>query len=119
MSIVSARRRDRICAPPQNFSQLSLGVPEFSDGYGELAADDIDGVNSPFARAFVRKVLGREVRPLFAYVREDVVEATNKRPPLHARFAARKARLLLRCPEIGAAGNKEQRIKGQTRYLHR
>jgi hypothetical protein len=40
----------------------SLGVPEFSDGYGELAADDIDGVNSPFAGAFVAelKVLGRE-----------------------------------------------------------
>ncbi len=48
---------------------------------GEVAADAVDGVNSPFARAFVAelKVPGREVRRLFDYVRDDVLEATNNR----------------------------------------
>jgi hypothetical protein len=48
---------------------------------GEVAADDVDGVNSPFARAFVKevKVPGREVRRLFDYVRDDVIDATNDR----------------------------------------
>ncbi len=48
---------------------------------GALAEDGADGGNSPFARAFVAqlKVPGREVRRLFEWVREDVLDATNNR----------------------------------------
>jgi hypothetical protein len=45
------------------------------------AAVDGDGINSPFARAFVNqlKVPGRDVRRSFDFVRDDVLEATGKR----------------------------------------
>jgi uncharacterized caspase-like protein len=48
---------------------------------GEIAADDADGSNSPFTRAFISqlKVPGRELRRLFDDVRDDVLEATGKR----------------------------------------
>jgi tetratricopeptide (TPR) repeat protein len=66
-------------APPPESEPGTLVVYSAKDG--EVAADDANGVNSPFARAFVEeiKVPGREVRRLFDYVRDDVVEATNNR----------------------------------------
>jgi uncharacterized caspase-like protein len=53
----------------------------YSAKEGEIAADDVDGANSPFARAFIAqlKVPDRELRRLFGYVRDDVLEATGKR----------------------------------------
>jgi tetratricopeptide (TPR) repeat protein len=53
----------------------------YSAKEGEVANDDIDGVNSPFARAFVAqlRVPGREVRRLFDYVRDDVQRSTGRR----------------------------------------
>jgi uncharacterized caspase-like protein len=46
---------------------------------GETALDG-DGLNSPFATAFAKDVLtpGLEVRRLFDFVRDDVMEATNR-----------------------------------------
>jgi tetratricopeptide (TPR) repeat protein len=66
-------------APPPESEPGTLVV--YSAKGGEVAADDADGVNSPFARAFVQevKVPGREVRRLFDYVRDDVIDATNNR----------------------------------------
>jgi tetratricopeptide (TPR) repeat protein len=66
-------------APPPESEPGTLVVYSAKDG--EVAADDANGVNSPFARAFVQeiKVPGREVRRLFDYVRDDVVEATKNR----------------------------------------
>jgi hypothetical protein len=70
---------DRGLAPPPESKPGTLVVYSAKDG--EVAADDIDGVNSPFARAFVAELKepGREVRRLFDYVRDDVLEATNDR----------------------------------------
>jgi tetratricopeptide (TPR) repeat protein len=70
---------DRGLAPPPESEPGTLVV--YSAKAGEVAADDVDGVNSPFARAFVReiKVPGRDVRRLFDYVRDDVLDATNNR----------------------------------------
>jgi uncharacterized caspase-like protein len=70
---------DRGLAPPPETKPGTLVVYSAKDG--EVAADDVDGVNSPFARAFVTqlKIPGREVRRLFDYVRDDVLEATNSR----------------------------------------
>jgi tetratricopeptide (TPR) repeat protein len=47
---------------------------------GETALDG-DGVNSPFAAAFVKNLQtpGIEVRRLFDYVRDDVMEVTNRK----------------------------------------
>ncbi|WP_298244313.1 tetratricopeptide repeat protein [uncultured Bradyrhizobium sp.] len=47
---------------------------------GETALDG-DGINSPFATAFVRNLPtpGLEVRRLFDFVRDDVMEATGRR----------------------------------------
>jgi uncharacterized caspase-like protein len=47
---------------------------------GETASDG-DGVNSPFATAFIKNVQtpGLEVRRLFDFVRDDVVEATQRK----------------------------------------
>jgi tetratricopeptide (TPR) repeat protein len=47
---------------------------------GETALDG-DGVNSPFATAFVKNLQtpGVEVRRLFDYVRDDVMEVTNRK----------------------------------------
>jgi len=41
----------------------------------------VDGVNSPFARAFVTELRkpGLEVRRLFDLVRDDVMDATGRR----------------------------------------
>jgi hypothetical protein len=66
-------------APPPESESGTLIV--YSAKGGEIAADDVDGVNSPFASAFVKelKVPGREVRRLFDYVRDDVLDATNGR----------------------------------------
>jgi tetratricopeptide (TPR) repeat protein len=66
-------------APPPESEPGTLVV--YSAKNGEVAADDVDGVNSPFARAFVQevKVPGREVRRLFDYVRDDVIDATSNR----------------------------------------
>jgi tetratricopeptide (TPR) repeat protein len=70
---------DRGLAPPPESEAGTLVV--YSAKAGEVAADDVDGVNSPFARAFVREieVPGRDVRRLFDYVRDDVLDATNNR----------------------------------------
>ncbi len=47
---------------------------------GETASDG-DGVNSPFATAFIKNVQtpGLEVRRLFDFVRDDVMEATQRK----------------------------------------
>ena len=78
-TIASRGPTDRGLAPPPDAEPGTLVVYSAKDG--EVAADDVDGVNSPFARAFVAqlKVPGREVRRLFDYVRDDVLDATNKR----------------------------------------
>jgi uncharacterized caspase-like protein len=70
---------DRGLAPPPESEAGTLVV--YSAKAGEVAADDVDGMNSPFARAFVReiKVPGRDVRRLFDYVRDDVLDDTNNR----------------------------------------
>jgi hypothetical protein len=56
---------------------------DFVRGHGaaDVAADDADGVNSPFARAFVArlKTPGREVRRMFDDIRDDVLNATGQR----------------------------------------
>ena len=79
--IVAASRTatDRGLAPPPDPEPGTLVVYSAKDG--NVAADDVDGANSPFARAFLAqlKVPGREARRLFDYVRDDVLDATNKR----------------------------------------
>jgi hypothetical protein len=77
-TMASRGSNDRGLAPPPEAEPGTLVVYSAKDG--EVAADDIDGVNSPFARAFVAelKVPGLEVRRLFDYVRDDVLDATNK-----------------------------------------
>jgi tetratricopeptide (TPR) repeat protein len=66
-------------APPPESEPGTLVVYSAKDG--EVAADDVDGTNSPFARAFMQevKVRGREVRRLFDYVRDDVIDSTSNR----------------------------------------
>jgi tetratricopeptide (TPR) repeat protein len=66
-------------APPPEASPGTLVV--YSAKEGEIAADDVDGVNSPFALAFIAqiKVPGREVRRVFDLVRDDVMDATSQR----------------------------------------
>jgi tetratricopeptide (TPR) repeat protein len=66
-------------APPPEPEPGTLVVYSAKDG--EVAADDADGANSPFALAFMQevKIPGREVRRLFDYVRDDVIDATNNR----------------------------------------
>jgi uncharacterized caspase-like protein len=53
----------------------------YSAGAGEVAADDVGGVNSPFAKAFVARIKkpGREVQRVFDDVSDDVLAATNGR----------------------------------------
>jgi uncharacterized caspase-like protein len=66
-------------APPPEAEPGTLVV--YSAKEGEVAEDDVNGVNSPFAHAFVEqlKVPGLEVRRVFDNVRDDVIEATRKR----------------------------------------
>jgi hypothetical protein len=68
---------DRGLAPPPESKPGTLVVYSAKDG--EVAADDAGGANSPFATAFIEglKVPGREVRRLFDFVRDDVLDATN------------------------------------------
>jgi uncharacterized caspase-like protein len=70
---------DRGLAPPPETNPGTLVVYSAKDG--EVAADDADGVNSPFARAFMTEIRmpGSEVRRLFDYIRDDVLEATHNR----------------------------------------
>jgi uncharacterized caspase-like protein len=67
-----------LAAPPET-EPGTLVV--YSAKEGQAAIDDVGGVNSPFALAFVArlKTPGREVRWLFDEVRDDVLEATSKR----------------------------------------
>jgi tetratricopeptide (TPR) repeat protein len=76
---LSRVRGERGLAPPPESEAGTLVV--YSAKAGEVAADDVDGMNSPFARAFVQeiKVPGRDVRRLFDNVRDDVLDATNNR----------------------------------------
>jgi TRAP-type C4-dicarboxylate transport system substrate-binding protein len=78
-NVASRSATDRGLAPPPESEPGTLVV--YSAKEGEVAADDVDGVNSPFTRAFIAqvKVPGREVRRLFDLVRDDVMDATNKR----------------------------------------
>jgi tetratricopeptide (TPR) repeat protein len=78
-TIASRSPTDRGLAPPPDTEPGTLVI--YSAKEGEVAADDVDGVNSPFARAFLAqlKVPGREVRRLFDYVRDDVLRSTNRR----------------------------------------
>jgi uncharacterized caspase-like protein len=62
----------------------------YSAKKGEAAVDG-DGVNSPFAQAFMQlKMPGREVRRMFDYVSDEVIEATGKRqqPFMYGRLPA-------------------------------
>jgi tetratricopeptide (TPR) repeat protein len=65
-------------SPPPETDAGMLVVYSAKDGQ---VAEDGDGANSPFAAALVAqlKVPGREVRRLFDYVREDVMNATGRR----------------------------------------
>jgi uncharacterized caspase-like protein len=76
---MASRGTDRGLAPPPESAPGTLIVYSAKDG--EVAEDGDDGTNSPFALAFVAelKVPGRELRRLFDYVRDDVLEATHNR----------------------------------------
>jgi uncharacterized caspase-like protein len=78
-TVATRTANDRGLAPPPEPEAGTIVVYSAKDG--EVAADDADGVNSPFARAFLAelKVPGLEVRRLFDNVRDDVLDATNKR----------------------------------------
>jgi tetratricopeptide (TPR) repeat protein len=78
-TVASRGSLSRGLAPPPEAEPGTLVV--YSAKEGEVAADDVDGSNSPFARAFVAglKVPGREVRRLFDLIRDDVMDATNRR----------------------------------------
>jgi hypothetical protein len=78
-TVASRSATDRGLAAPPETEPGTLVV--YSAREGDLAADDADGVNSPFARAFVAqlKVPDLEVRRLFDFVRDDVIEATGRR----------------------------------------
>jgi tetratricopeptide (TPR) repeat protein len=69
---------DRGLAAPPETKPGTLVVYSAKEGQ---AAVDGDGINSPFALAFVTelKVPGRDVRRMFDFVRDDVLEATSKR----------------------------------------
>jgi uncharacterized caspase-like protein len=69
---------DRGLAAPPEAEPGTLVVYSAKEGQ---AAVDGDGVNSPFATALIAqlKVPGREVRRVFDYVREEVMNATSKR----------------------------------------
>jgi uncharacterized caspase-like protein len=69
---------DRGLAAPPETEPGTLVVYSAKEGQ---AAVDGDGVNSPFALAFVArlKVPGREVQRMFDDVRDDVLNATGKR----------------------------------------
>jgi tetratricopeptide (TPR) repeat protein len=78
-AIASRSATDRgLAAPPEPDAGTLVA---YSARDGQVAADDVDGVNSPFARAFVTqlKVPGLEVRRLFDFIRDDVMEATRRR----------------------------------------
>jgi uncharacterized caspase-like protein len=76
---VASRATDRGLAPPPEPEAGTLIAYSAKDG--QVAADDVDGSNSPFARAFVTELRkpGLEVRRLFDFVRDDVMEATGRR----------------------------------------
>jgi uncharacterized caspase-like protein len=78
-SIASRSATDRGLAPPPETEPGTLVV--YSAKEGEVAADDVDGVNGPFAKALVAelKVPGVDVRRMFDNVRDDVLEVTRKR----------------------------------------
>jgi tetratricopeptide (TPR) repeat protein len=78
-SIAMRSATDRGLAPPPEPEAGTLIAYSAKDG--QVAADDVDGVNSPFARAFVAEIRkpGLEVRRLFDFVRDDVMEATGRR----------------------------------------
>jgi tetratricopeptide (TPR) repeat protein len=67
-----------LAAPPES-EPGTLVV--YSAKEGATAEDDVDGANSPFARAFVAElqVPGLEVRRVFDNIRDDVIEATRNR----------------------------------------
>jgi tetratricopeptide (TPR) repeat protein len=69
---------DRGLAAPPETEAGTLVVYSAKEGQ---AAIDGDGINSPFALAFVArlKTPGREVQRMFDDVRDDVLKATNKR----------------------------------------
>jgi hypothetical protein len=76
-TVATRTANDRGLAPPPDPEPGTLVVYSAKDG--DVAADDVGGANSPFAQAFTTelKVPGREVRRLFDYVRDDVLDATN------------------------------------------
>jgi hypothetical protein len=75
----ASRSASRGLAPPPDPEAGTLIA--FSAKGGQLAADDVGGSNSPFAHAFLEEVRrpGLEVRRLFDFVRDDVMEATDRR----------------------------------------
>jgi tetratricopeptide (TPR) repeat protein len=77
-TVASRSATDRGLAPPPAEAGMLV---VYSAKEGEVAADDVNGVNSPFARAFVAQIRtpGLEVRRLFDVVRDDVMEATGRR----------------------------------------
>jgi tetratricopeptide (TPR) repeat protein len=78
-AVASRSAADRGLAPPPEPEAGTLVAYSAKDG--QVAADGADDVNSPFARAFIAqlKVPGLEVRRLFDFVRDDVLEATGRR----------------------------------------
>jgi uncharacterized caspase-like protein len=68
---------DRGLAAPPETDPGTLGV--YSAKEGQPAVDG-DGVNSPFALAFVARLQkpGREVQRMFDDVRDDVLKATSR-----------------------------------------
>jgi carboxymethylenebutenolidase len=78
-SIATRSATDRGLAPPPEPEAGTLIAYSAKDG--QVAADDVDGSNSPFARAFVTELRkpGLEVRRLFDLIRDDVMDATGRR----------------------------------------
>jgi uncharacterized caspase-like protein len=77
-SISTRSATDRGLAPPPETEPGTLTV--YSAREGDVAEDG-DGVNSPFASAFVTqlKTPGLEVRRVFDNVRDDVIASTRRR----------------------------------------
>jgi tetratricopeptide (TPR) repeat protein len=83
---------------------------------GEIALDG-DGINSPFASAFVKNLStpGLEVRRLFDFVRDDVMEATGRKqkPFSYGSISGRQAGLLFRGWQRPSGGGAARRSAKQ------
>jgi uncharacterized caspase-like protein len=50
---------------------------------GGTSAEDVDGVDSPFALSFAKRIVepGVEINMMFRFVRQDVLQTTGKQEP--------------------------------------